>query len=218
MRKWTWSILSLVSLGLLMLSFCELIPIGLTEVFGFITGAICVLLVIEQNIWNFPIGIANNAFFIVLFLSSRLYGDMALQGVYVVLAVIGWWQWLHGGEHRTKLSVRNASAGEIAILAVIGLVATVGLTVYFRSINDGAPFLDAITTVLSLVAQYLLNGKRIENWYVWITADILYVGLYIQKGLHLTAILYAIFIAMCIAGLRSWHKSFQHQKGKGVVL
>lgn len=217
MRKSTWSILTLVSLGLLVLSFCKLIPIGLTEVFGFITGAVCVLLVIEQNIWNFPIGIANNVFFIVLFLSSRLYGDMALQGVYVILGVIGWWQWLHGGEHRTKLSIRHASAGEIAILVVVGLVATVGLTVYFQSINDAAPFLDALTTVLSLIAQYLLNCKRIENWYVWITADILYVGLYVQKGLHLTAVLYAIFIAMCIAGLRSWSKSLQQQKGKGVV-
>ena len=216
-QKWAWSILSLVSLGLQVLSFCKLIPIGLTEVFGFITGAVCVLLVIQQNIWNFPIGIANNIFFIVLFLSSRLYGDMALQGVYVALGVLGWWQWLHSGEHRTKLSISHASVREIAIIVAVGLVATVGLTLYFQSISDSAPFLDALTTVLSLIAQYLLNCKRIENWYVWITADILYVGLYVQKGLHLTAVLYAIFITMCIAGLRSWAKSLQQQNGKSVI-
>ena len=217
MRKWTWIVLSLASLGLLAASFWKWIPISLTEVLGFITGAVCVLLVIEQNIWNFPIGIANNIFFIILFLSSRLYGDMALQVVYIALGAIGWYQWLYGGEHRTKLHVSHTSAREAAILLVLGALATAGMREYFLRINDSAPFLDALTTVLSLVAQYLLNFKRIENWYVWITADVLYVWLYVQKDLHLTAVLYAIFIGMCIAGLRSWSKALREQENGGAV-
>ena len=217
MRKWTWIVLSLASLGLLAASFWKWIPISLTEVLGFITGAVCVLLVIEQNIWNFPIGIANNIFFIILFLSSRLYGDMALQVVYIALGAIGWYQWLYGGEHRTKLHVSHTSAREAAILVVLGALATAGMREYFLRINDAAPFLDALTTVLSLVAQYLLNCKRIENWYVWITADVLYVWLYVQKDLHLTAVLYAIFIGMCIAGLRSWSKALREQAKGGAA-
>lgn len=216
MRKLTWFILSLTSIGLLVSSFCKWIPIGLTEVLGFITGAVCVLLVVEQNIWNFPVGLANNIFFIVLFLTSRLYGDMALQLVYVVLGIIGWYQWLHGGTNRTRLRVSHTSAREIIVLVIIGVAATVGMREYFLRINDSAPFLDALTTVLSLVAQYLLNCKRIESWYVWITADVIYVWLYIQKDLCLTGVLYAIFIVMCIAGLRSWVKTFHSQQKDSV--
>ena len=217
LRKWTWIVLSLASLGLLAASSWKWIPISLTEVLGFITGAVCVLLVIEQNIWNFPIGIANNIFFIILFLSSRLYGDMALQVVYIALGAIGWYQWLYGGEHRTKLHVSHTSVREAAILIVLGALATAGMREYFLRINDSAPFLDALTTVLSLVAQYLLNYKRIENWYVWITADVLYVWLYVQKDLHLTAVLYAIFISMCITGLWSWSKALREQEKGGVA-
>lgn len=205
-QKWVWLILALVSILLLVASTEKLIPISPTEVFGFITGAVCVLLVVEQNIWNFPVGIANNIFFIALFLSSRLYGDMALQVVYIVLGFIGWWQWLHGGANRTELRVNHTSVREAVILFVVGAVATAGMREYFIKINDSAPFLDALTTALSLIAQYLLNCKRVENWFVWIAADLIYIGLYVQKGLYLTAVLYALFIGLCIAGYLSWRK------------
>jgi nicotinamide mononucleotide transporter len=103
---------------------------------------------------------------------------------------------------------------EVLILVLIGAAATAGMREYFIRINDSAPFLDALTTVLSLLAQYLLNCKRIENWFVWITADVLYIWLYTQKGLYLTAVLYTIFIGMCIAGLLAWRKSLRQQSGK----
>ena len=216
MRKWTWIVLSLVSVALLAASVLKLIPMDWTEVLAFITGAVCVLMVVEQNIWNFPIGIANNIFFIIVFLSARLYGDMTLQFVYIALGVIGWYQWLHGGEKHARLQVNHTSMREVEILVVIGIPATIGMREYFMRINDSAPFLDAFTTVLSLVAQYLLNYKRIENWYVWIFADVLYVWLYTQKHLYLSAVLYAIFIGMCIAGLRSWYQAL-HRHDQEVV-
>ncbi|TAN40506.1 MAG: nicotinamide riboside transporter PnuC [Nitrospirae bacterium] len=212
-HKWVWTILAFVSIILLTASIKKWTPITPTEVFGFITGAVCVLFVVEQNIWNFPVGIANNIFFIVLFLSARLYGDMMLQVVYIVLGLIGWWQWLYGGVSLTELHVNHASAREILILFSIGAVATAGMREYFIQINDSAPFLDALTTALSLIAQYLLNCKRIENWFVWIVADLIYVGLYVQKGLYLTAVLYVLFIGLCVAGYISWRKSeFQIKK------
>ncbi|MHB8882952.1 MAG: nicotinamide riboside transporter PnuC [Thermodesulfovibrionales bacterium] len=209
---WVWTILAFVSIILLTASIEKWTPITPTEVFGFITGAVCVWFVVEQNVWNFPVGIANNIFFIVLFLSSRLYGDMMLQVVYIVLGLIGWRQWLHGGANRTELHVNHASAGEILILFFIGAVATAGMREYFITINDSAPFLDALTTALSLIAQYLLNCKRIENWFVWIVADLIYVGLYVQRGLYLTAVLYVLFIGLCVAGYISWRKSEFHIK------
>ena len=207
MRKWTWITLITVSLCLIIGAWSNKLPIGLTEVLGFITGAICVLLIVEENIWNFPIGIANNIFFIILFISAGLYGDMGLQVIYIALAFHGWYKWLCGGTNRTSLQVSKTSIKMWIILILVGTVSTWILTLYLARIHDTAPFLDALTTILSLIAQYLLNLKRIENWWIWITADVIYIGLYMYKGLYLTSVLYAIFILMCIAGLRAWHRS-----------
>jgi nicotinamide mononucleotide transporter len=202
-----WARLILAGTLLVLGSWRGTLAIGLVEIFGFVTGAACVLLVVRESIWNFPVGIANNVFFILLFLSARLYADMALQVVYLVLAGLGWWRWARGGSGGAPLAVGSVSAREGLALGVFGAGATALLTVHLRRIGDAAPFLDALTTVLSLLAQWLLNQKRIENWYVWIAADLLYVGLYVQRGLHLTAVLYFVFILMCVAGLRGWRES-----------
>ena len=202
-----WSLFIIVSLSLVALSLTGKTALGMTEVLGFVTGAACVMLVVRQNIWNYPIGLANNLFFIILFWQTRLYGDMGLQVVYVGLGIIGWYWWLHGGDHHSRLNVRRTGMSEAIMLTMAGVALTFGFTLYFRSINDSAPFLDALTTALSLVAQWLLNGKRIENWFVWITADVIYVYLYASKGLFLTSVLYAGFIGLCIAGLLAWRRS-----------
>jgi nicotinamide mononucleotide transporter len=185
----------------------RLLPLTLAEVFAFGTGAACVLLVIDEQVWNFPVGIANNVFFFVVFWRSRLYGDMTLQVVYAVLGVMGWWRWSRVTMDRRPLRVTRAPVLERVLLIAIGAVATVLLAAHLRRIGGASPVLDSLTTILSLAAQWLLNGKRIDNWYVWIVADILYVGLYLDRRLYLTATLYAIFIAMCVTGLARWRRA-----------
>src|SRR5580704_11026403 len=75
------------------------------EILGFVTGATGVWLTVKCHIANFPIGIANSAFFLILFATSRLWADSSLQVLYVVLGFVGWWQWLHGGPKRSRLVV-----------------------------------------------------------------------------------------------------------------
>jgi len=179
-------------------------PFSMTEALGFVTGALCVYLVVRENVWNFPVGIANSAFFLVLFAGARLYGDAALQIIYIALGFQGWYLWLRGGENRTPLNVGRASRRLLAGVAAFVVVGTTGLTFFFRYVNDSAPFLDALTTALSLGAQYLLNRKAVENWWLWMTADVVYIYLYAARGLHLTAVLYFVFLCMCVAGLRAW--------------
>ena len=174
------------------------------ELLGFATGAIGVWLTVRFNIWNFPVGIANNVFFLVLFWTARLYSDAGLQIVYLVLGVLGWWEWLHGGEKRTARIMGHASVRMVAVLGVLVVPATWGLTVLLSRAHDIAPFWDAVTTALSLAAQWLLNLKKFENWYFWIVADIIYIPLYFIKVLYLTGIVYVLFISLCLLGLRAW--------------
>ena len=211
MKLVEWVIAIVASAVLLAGALLNIFPYSLTEALGFITGAICVWLTVKQNIWNWPIGIANNVFYIVLFFEARLFADMSLQIVYVVLGALGWYWWLHGGADRTRLLVSKINLPHAAVLAVITIVATTSLTFFLQSVNDSAPFLDALTTVLSLVAQYMLTRKLLENWYVWITVDVIYIGLYIYKELYLTGFLYAIFLGMCIVGLVQWRKAFLNE-------
>jgi nicotinamide mononucleotide transporter len=178
--------------------------VSVAELAGFLTGALCVWLTVKAHIANFPVGLANDIFFLVLFLAAGLYADSALQIVFFVLGAVGWWQWLHGGVDRGRLQVGRASIAELAVLAGIVILTTWGLTILLERAHDVAPFWDALTTALSLAAQWLLNAKRIETWLFWIAADLVYIPLYGVKHLWLTSIVYAIFLAMCFRGLREW--------------
>lgn len=183
--------------------------VSVAELAGFITGAACVWLTVKAHIANFPVGLANDAFFLVLFLAAGLYADSGLQVVYLVLGVIGWWQWLHGGENRGRLDAGRAAVSELAVLAVLVVLVTWGLTVLLRSVNDVAPFWDALTTALSLAAQWLLNTKKLQNWYFWIAADLIYIPLYGVKHLWLTAVVYLVFLAMCFRGYAEWRRAVE---------
>jgi len=186
-----------------------------TEALGFITGGACVWLVVRENLWNWPIGAANAVFFFVLFFRSRLYADMALQAVFFALNVYGWWNWLFGGERlgerRGELRIVLVNRTEWAALAAVVPAATLAGRQFLRTVNDAAPLLDAFTTVLSLAALYLQCRKRLEHWWLWIAADVVYIPLYLSRKLPLTAVLYFIFLLMCAAGLRQWRRSLLTQ-------
>ena len=100
-------------------------------------------------------------------------------------------------------------ASRVSLAGCLGFVAigTAGLTVVLWNANDIAPFWDAITTALSLAAQWLLNRRKLETWWFWIAADCVYVPLYLVKALDLTAVVYLLFLAMCVSGLRAWRSA-----------
>jgi nicotinamide mononucleotide transporter len=180
------------------------------EILGFVSGALCVWLVARQNPWNWPIGMANNITFLVLFWSAGLYADSGLQVVYAGLAVYGWWAWLRGGVAHTNLTVTRTTKDQWLVLAAVGVLGTAGLTVLLDTATDSnVPLPDAITTVLSLLATWGQARKKLESWWLWITADVIYVPLYAYKDLWITAALYVGFLALCVLGLRSWRASLR---------
>jgi nicotinamide mononucleotide transporter len=211
MQRFYYGLAVVLSLVLMLGSIKGFLELNPVEAGGFVTGAWCVWLTVKQNIWNWPIGIANNLFFINQFWHARLYADMSLQIIYIVLGAIGWYWWLHGGRNRSILLVSHTPRTTAFMVAAVGAASTVGMTLYLRHIHDSAPFLDALTTTLSLCAQFLMTKKMIENWYLWIAADVLYIGLFTYKHQSLTAALNLLFLIMCLVGLRVWRKSLREQ-------
>jgi len=179
------------------------------ELLGFLTGALGVWLTVRASIGNFPIGLANNLFFLALFWAARLYADAGLQIVYLAFGVFGWWEWLHGGNRRSRRTMGSAKPWAVCALVLAVVPVTWALTVVLTRASDIAPFWDALTTALSLAAQWLLNLKQFENWFFWIAADVIYIPLYFIKVLYLTGLVYLIFLGLCFAGARAWRRELR---------
>ncbi|MBM4383914.1 MAG: nicotinamide mononucleotide transporter [Deltaproteobacteria bacterium] len=206
------AVLAVASLALLLATATQLAPFTWTETLGFISGGACVWLAVRQHILSWPLGLANNALYFAVFFEARLYADMALQAVFFALGCYGWWKWF-ARRGAAPLAVTRMARWEVGLVLAGVPLATLGLREVLIAANGAAPLLDALTTAISLAAQYLLGRKRLENWGLWILADVIYVPLYVSRGLHLTAVLYAIFLAMCIVGLRDWLRA--HRAGAG---
>jgi nicotinamide mononucleotide transporter len=178
-----------------------------SEILGFVAGAASVWLYVRQSVWAWPTGIANSAFWLILFAGERLFLDAALQAVYIGLGVLGWVWWVRGrpsGDGRAALPVTRTPPRQAAVLVAVGVVAVAGLWWLMVRVGDSAPLPDAATTVVSLFAQYLLTRKLLATWWCWIAVDVAYVVLYASKELYLTAALQPVFIVLCVIGLHRW--------------
>lgn len=155
-----------------------------------------------------PLAMLSSVLYGLLFWDAKLYGDASLQVFFVAVAGWGWWQWLRGRDergHRLRVSqLRRATlwravAGALIAWPLLGLFLS-------RFTDSDVPYWDAFPTALSVLAQWMLGRKHIENWPTWIVVNVVGVGLYAYKGLWLTVGLYAVFIALSVAGWHAWRR------------
>lgn len=178
------------------------------ELLSFVLSIATVWLNIRQNHWAWLFAILSSALYGMVFFESKLYGDMGLQAVFIAVSVWGWYQWLHGDDTHARLPVTQLPWQGRAVAALGWIVAFIALAWFLMAFTDtDVPFADGFLTAGSLVGQLLLSRKKLENWHVWIIVDMLYVALYVHKGLVLTAVLYGLFVAMAAIGLLAWRKS-----------
>jgi len=180
------------------------------EATGLISGLLCVVLLIRQNIWTWPIGLLYSLVSIVVFLRAHLYADLALHVFYVVMNAYGWYYWTFAKRpsETTGLPVTNASPAIVLALIASVTVATATLGWFLANRTDAAvPYWDSATTTMSFAAMWLQARKHIENWIVWLVVDIVATGIYLYKGLEMYAVLYCVYIGMAFAGWLAWRQS-----------
>jgi len=155
---------------------------------------------------GWPLAIASSLLYALLFADSRLYGEALLQFFFVAVALWGWWQWLRGrGSDGQALRVHRLSArGRGALLAGMAVGWPLAGLALARATDSDVPFLDALATSASVAGQVLLGRKVVENWLVWLAVNVFSVGLFAYKALWLTALLYALFAVLSVAGWRAW--------------
>jgi nicotinamide mononucleotide transporter len=173
-------------------------------------GVACVWLCVRRSIWNWPTGLVQVVLYAWVFFHARLYADFGLHVIYTVLQLYGWYHWLNGSNDSQELPVTRWPARSAAGWLIVAAVATlvVGFALH-RSTDAALPYWDATIAILSLIAQYLLARKVLENWLIWIVVDVLAIGVYLAKELYVTSGLYAVFLCMAIAGWFAWRASYR---------
>jgi nicotinamide mononucleotide transporter len=188
------------------------------EIVASLFGVISVYLSARENIWSWPTALVNVLLSVPVYFAARLYSDMGLQLVYAALSLYGWYEWLYGGANRTELAVSRVPRRLLPLLVVIAVaIAALLGTIAQRYTNASWPYLDATLTAVSLVAQWMMTRKLLENWALWIAVDLVYVPLLAYKGLYAFALLYLVFLGLAIAGHVEWRRSLRthHERGAG---
>ena len=188
------------------------------EVAAVLFGIVGVYLTVRENVWCWPTGLVNVGLSILVFWQARLYADMGLQVVYVLLCLYGWYEWLHGGPGRSALVVTRTPRPALPALAALGLAGAGLLGLALARLTDASlPFWDSSTTAFSLVAQYMQTRKWLENWVVWIVVDLVYLGIYTYKALYLMTGLYAVFLVLAVLGHLDWTRSLEASPPAGAA-
>jgi nicotinamide mononucleotide transporter len=186
----------------------------LIEAAAFVLALGYVLLSIRQVIWGWPLMIVSSVLYGVLFTASRLYGQAALQGVFVAIGLWGWWQWRCGRKGDAPLQVTPLAARTRWLLVLGWAALSVASALALARLTDAAaPWLDALTTFGSLVGQVLTARKYVEAWPVWIVVNGVSVALFVQQQLWLTALLYGVFVVLSIIGWHQWRRAARVSSG-----
>ncbi len=186
------------------------------ELAGTVAAFVYLFFSIRQNIWLWLCGILTSLLYIFVFGESALYADMGLQVYYLIVSIYGWVIWARGGvsHNQSEMPVRRLTSKMLYKLlgvhtAIYALI--LGLLLFLPEQlgiqSSSLPYLDALTTSASIVATWMLAEKYLENWLVWIFVDFISMGMYVYKGLDITAFLFAGYTIAAIIGYRTWEKS-----------
>lgn len=186
------------------------------ELLGVIASLAYLFFAVRQSILLWMLGIISAIFFIVVFFRAEVYGNMILQAYYLGMSIYGWIHWARG----SKTSSENALIGHLPVIRlplrqgiISFLVSGMAFFPVYFLLRDLAhspiPFLDAVTSVFSMTATWMLARKIIENWIVWIVVDAISSCMYFSRELYFTAFLYAVYAIVAILGFFAWKKTMQ---------
>ena len=187
------------------------------EIVGTVFGLLSVWYSVRKSIWTWPTGLINVVLFLVMFYQVKLYAELITYGAFFVLGVYGWWEWSRGAD-RAELPVMRTPARVSAVLVAIAVIwAPLQGYVLQRYTDASLPYWDSVITVLSLLAQWMMARKYLENWWLWIAVDVLGIGVYQAKGLYVTAGLYAVFLVLATYGLIAWARTVNVERTRDLA-
>lgn len=180
---------------------------SILEILATITGIIAVGLQAKEKILAWPFAIVSVTILAYIFFFQKLYSDFGLHIIYIVLNIYGWIVWSNRNDDLEVTPTLIMTWRQIGIAALITLVSTAILGYIMNNNTDAdVPYFDAFTTSGSLVAQFLLAKKYLQNWSFWIVVDLVAIPVYIYKELYVVAFLFLVYLGICVYGYWSWKR------------
>lgn len=171
-------------------------------------GIISVFLSTRQNAWSWPTSLVNNIMYIVYFFGAKLYALLALNAIFALIAIYGWYKWKFGGAGQTELKVTRTPPRMAALLATVSIASMAAIWfVLYHHTDDPAPVMDAFFFGASLVAQYMMARKLYECWWIWVVLNCVAVPFFYLQGAYPTMVQYAVFLVLATQGWRYWRAS-----------
>ena len=184
------------------------------ELTAVVFGIISVLFARKNNILVYPTGLVSTLIYVYNLLEWKLFGDFIINIYYSVMSILGWYLWTRkkNGATEFPISVMNRKDYLISSIIFTGTLLFVALVYYFfDKFTHWTAYVDTLTTALFFVGMWLMAKRKIENWLLWIVADIISVPLYFYKGLTFSSIQFLLFTIIAILGYIEWRKFLQKQ-------
>jgi len=181
---------------------------GIIDWIAFVTGVICVWLIVRERDINWPIGLVNSLALLIVFATQKLYAQAGLQAFYVVECAYGWWMWTRVDRATGRKVIRIGRTKRQTLIALL-LIAAGGVGLLypiFKRTGDPAPFWDGVISAMSLVAEYMLCLKFFEAWAVYFGADLISLILLGYLGMWVIFGTYLCFTILCVLGWLEWRK------------
>jgi nicotinamide mononucleotide transporter len=182
----------------------------LLEYAGLAFGVIYVILAANNKIicWVFGI-ISCFAIAIKDFFDYQLYSDGLLQIFYIIMGFVGLYLWRYGNDDKTERSITIWNLKKHLPYILTIFILTWGIGFGFNHYTDAEfPYLDALTSVMSVYATFLLVYRIWDNWIVWVVADLIYVYLYFAREAYFFSLLMILYSFIAVFGLMKWKKEY----------
>ena len=174
--------------------------VTLLEFASVVLAFLAIGLGIRGTRWTWPFYFLSSLLYGWLFVEFDLFASAAMQLIFMVAAIWGWFSW---GREGVRVPGRLSTRGRVAV-AVGVLVAWVLIAPLLQSIGGVATWGDAFMLVGSFAGQVLMVREKVEAWPVWIVVNTVGTVLYASQGLYFTSLFYAALILMAITGWRAW--------------
>lgn len=179
------------------------------EAIAFFFGIASVVYAKREHIWVYPTGLVATLITMYIFLQDGLLGDMMLNLYYSIMSIYGWWNWSRRTGDEVLVRITRTSAREKGIgLALFGFTVAFTYGVYraFATEIGWTNYIDMLTSGIFFTAMWYMAIKKIENWTLWILADVITVPLYAYRGWGMLSLQYLIFTILAIQGYYAWKK------------
>ncbi len=170
------------------------------------------LLAMKESLWCWYAAFISTAIFTMLFWDASLLMESGLQIYYLAMAVYGWYQWRSKSENNSTLQINRWSKNRhLVVIASVVALSFVSGNLLANHTDAAWPYVDSFTTWGSVVTTYMVTRKVLENWLYWLVIDSISIVLYWDRGLYLTALLFVVYLVICVFGYLQWRRHYLSQ-------